>query len=265
MGDDANPCSRTAPCKTFAGAISKTAAAGEINCIDPGGFGGVTITKSITIDCSEVPASVLVSGTNGITINAGTADRVILRNIRVMGINTGLVGIKIFAAAAVSIENCIVTQFAQQGISEARTAGNTSLFIRNTVVSHNASTGVGLGATNPNRVVIEGSHLINNLFGIAAATGNSARITRSVMSGNTTGVEADSGGALNIDSSSITGNTNGVLSTNNIRLSNSDVSFNNTGFSGGSITYGNNRTLGNTALGTAPTAAGGATSNLGEQ
>ena len=65
VGDDANPCSRTAPCKTFAGAISKTAAAGEINCIDPGGFGAVTITKSITIDCSEVFASVLVSGTNG--------------------------------------------------------------------------------------------------------------------------------------------------------------------------------------------------------
>src|SRR5690349_22193941 len=90
VGDDANPCSRTAPCKTFAGAISKTAAAGEINCLDPGGFGGVTITKSITIDCSEIAASVLVSGTNGININAGAADRVILRNIRVMGVNAGL-------------------------------------------------------------------------------------------------------------------------------------------------------------------------------
>ena len=54
VGNDANPCSRTAPCKTFAGAISKTAVNGEINCIDPGGFGAVTITKSITIDCHEV-------------------------------------------------------------------------------------------------------------------------------------------------------------------------------------------------------------------
>jgi hypothetical protein len=54
VGDDANPCSRTAPCKTFAGAISKTAVNGEINCLDPGGFGAVTITKSITIDCHEV-------------------------------------------------------------------------------------------------------------------------------------------------------------------------------------------------------------------
>src|SRR2546428_7303661 len=70
VGDDANPCSRTAPCKTFAGAISKTAPSGEINCLDPGGFGAVTITKSITIDCHEVFGSVLVSGTNAINIQS---------------------------------------------------------------------------------------------------------------------------------------------------------------------------------------------------
>src|SRR5438309_12002079 len=69
VGDDANPCSRTAPCKTFAGAISKTAALGEINCIDPGGFGALTITKSITVSCTNVEAGVLVSGTNGIIVN----------------------------------------------------------------------------------------------------------------------------------------------------------------------------------------------------
>src|SRR5207342_32951 len=69
VGDDANPCSRTAPCKTFAGSISKTAVGGEINCIDSGGFGAVTITKSITIKCEGVIAGVLVSGTNGIIVN----------------------------------------------------------------------------------------------------------------------------------------------------------------------------------------------------
>src|SRR5690349_19227494 len=63
VGDDVNPCSRTAPCKTFAGAISKTDVNGEINCLDPGGFGAVTITKSITIDCHEIFASILYSGT----------------------------------------------------------------------------------------------------------------------------------------------------------------------------------------------------------
>src|SRR5207342_2407942 len=78
VGDDANPCSRTAPCKTFAGAISKTAPKGEINCLDPGGFGGVTITKSMTIRCDHVEAGVLVSGTNAITIAAAATDRVVL-------------------------------------------------------------------------------------------------------------------------------------------------------------------------------------------
>src|SRR3954466_4973295 len=69
VGDDANPCSRTAPCKTFAGAISKTAGGGTINCLDPGGFGGVTITKSMTIDCHYTEGGVLVSGTNAIVVN----------------------------------------------------------------------------------------------------------------------------------------------------------------------------------------------------
>src|ERR1700684_214008 len=68
VGDDANPCSRTAPCKTFAGAISKTAAGGEISVLDPGGFGGVTITQSITLDGDGTLASILVASTNGITI-----------------------------------------------------------------------------------------------------------------------------------------------------------------------------------------------------
>src|SRR5476649_2165804 len=70
VGDDVNPCSRTAPCKTFPGAISKTAAGGEINCLDPGGFGAVTITKSMSIICESGTAGVLVSGTNGIIVNA---------------------------------------------------------------------------------------------------------------------------------------------------------------------------------------------------
>src|SRR5271156_1681839 len=69
VGDDANPCSRTAPCRTFAGAISKTVVAGEINCLDPGGFGAVTITFSITIDCHATIGGVSVAGTNGVTVN----------------------------------------------------------------------------------------------------------------------------------------------------------------------------------------------------
>src|SRR5271156_5684241 len=81
VGDDANPCSRTAPCKTFAGSISKTAAGGQINCLDPGGFGALTITKAIDIECAHGGGfgSVVVAGTNGFVVAAGASDVVILR------------------------------------------------------------------------------------------------------------------------------------------------------------------------------------------
>src|SRR5712671_1932435 len=118
VGDDANPCSRTAPCKTFAGAISKTAASGEINCLDPGGFGAVTITKSMTIDCSEVFASVLVSGTNGIVIS-GAGIKVTLRNLDIQGVNTGINGISILNAAEVVIDHCRIAEFTSAAIRVA--------------------------------------------------------------------------------------------------------------------------------------------------
>src|SRR5262245_8323740 len=125
VGDDANPCSRTAPCRTFAGAISKTFINGEINCLDPGGFGAVTITKSITIDCHEIFASILASGTTGIIINVvpGNANdplrTVRLRNLNIngagangaVGTRTGIHGINILSAVAVFIEDVLITDF----------------------------------------------------------------------------------------------------------------------------------------------------------
>src|SRR6266581_2577767 len=94
VGDDVNPCSRTAPCKTFAGAISKTAAFGEINCLDPGGFGSVTITKSITILCDEETGHILAAGTFGVTVNLpADTDRVTLRGLDIDGVTTGTNGI----------------------------------------------------------------------------------------------------------------------------------------------------------------------------
>src|SRR5512140_395529 len=89
VGDDVNPCSRTAPCKTFAGAISKTAPGGEIDVLDPGGFGAVTIAKSIVIDGSAGFGGVLVAGTNGIIVNAGPSDVVVLRGLVFNGLGTG--------------------------------------------------------------------------------------------------------------------------------------------------------------------------------
>src|SRR5512141_582852 len=106
VGDDANPCSRTAPCKTFAGAISKTAADGEINCLDPGGFGAVTITKSISIICSVGTAGVLVSGTNGIVVNAVSTDTVLLEGLDIEGLGTGLNGVQIVGGGKVTVRKC---------------------------------------------------------------------------------------------------------------------------------------------------------------
>src|SRR5438309_9376302 len=106
VGDDVNPCSRTAPCKTFAGAISKTAAGGQISVLDPGGFGGVTITKSMTIDGTGVVASVLnASSTTGILINAANTDRIILKNIQIDGAGSGLNGVRVIQAQRVVLDN----------------------------------------------------------------------------------------------------------------------------------------------------------------
>src|SRR6195256_824295 len=123
VGDDANPCSRTAPCKTFAGAISKTAPGGEINALDPAGYGAVTITKAITIDGGGGQvASVLVSGTNGIIVAAGPSDVVILRNLRINGVGTGLNGIRYMSGRMLRVENTTIFGFTQAGISGARGA-----------------------------------------------------------------------------------------------------------------------------------------------
>src|ERR1700754_953463 len=152
VGDDVNPCSRTAPCKTFAGAISKTATAGEINCLDPGGMGTVTITKSMTINCHEVFGSILASGVPGITINATAAgSNVILRGLQINGIQggtavSGTIGVRILAAASVTIEDSVITQFAQQGVADPRAGGNAKLFIRGSVVSHNLAAAIALAA-----------------------------------------------------------------------------------------------------------------------
>jgi hypothetical protein len=272
VGDDVNPCSRTAPCKTFAGAISKTAPGGEINCLDPGGFGTVTITRAITLNCKETGiGSILAAGVPGITINAGANDRVTLRSLQIQGVNQtvtpGTIGVRILGAAMVSIEDCVITAFGQQGVLDSRAGNNNKLFIRNSVISNNTSTGVGAGAGTVSTTEIEGSSLINNLFGVGSTTGNNVMIRRSVISGNGTGVEADSGAQMDVVDSAISGNGTGVQATaGNIRLSNSDIVFNTVqAFTGTPTSFGNNRVFGNVAGGTGLSPAGIATSDLGQQ
>src|SRR5437764_8479960 len=138
VGDDANPCSRTAPCKTFAGAISKTAPGGEIDALDPGGFGAVTITKSITLDGGGGQvASVLVAGTNGIVVAAGATDVVTIRNLRIDGLrgsgnaNAGINGIRFISGKVLHIGNCNIFGFNNNGIDIAMSAPG-SVFVENT-------------------------------------------------------------------------------------------------------------------------------------
>src|SRR4051812_38744978 len=153
VGDDANPCSRTAPCKTFAGAISKTANGGEINCLDPGGFGGVTINKSLTIKCQYTEGGVLVSGTNAIVVNAAADDKVTLRGLDINGIGVGaptsLVGIKVLSAGRVSIRDNEIYRF-KTGVDVAPTSASGT------------------------RVVMKGNHIHDNDIGVMNAAGSNA-------------------------------------------------------------------------------------------
>jgi hypothetical protein len=178
VGDDANPCSRTAPCKTFQGAISKTAANGEINVIDPGGFGAVTITKSIKIDGTPFMASVLNAGSQGITINAGVNDVVTLRGLSINGAGTGFNGVRILAAKRVVVENCEIFNQTQRGIS-IETVANMSLFIRNTSIRNNTSHGIGSFPTG-GAVTITGDNVaITGNGGNGIDCGNSSSVTMS--------------------------------------------------------------------------------------
>src|SRR6266513_23547 len=146
VGDDANPCSRTAPCKTFAGAISKTAASGEINCLDPGGFGAVTITKAITIACEGVTAGVVVPGTNGIIVNAGVNDNVTLRGIDINGAGTGLNGIRFLAGKALIVDNCQIYGFTTRGIDVALSAA-ASVDVKDTRINNVGGDGIRVAST----------------------------------------------------------------------------------------------------------------------
>jgi hypothetical protein len=277
VGDDVNPCSRTAPCKTFAGAISKTIVNGEINCLDPGGFGAVTITKSITIDCSGTFGSVLNSGTNGIIINAtGGGGTDVLRVVRLRGLSingsgggtrTGIRGVSILSALQVHIEDVQIDNQTQQGIADGRTSPG-SLFITHSTIKNSGIAGIGLGGTGGTfNVVIDGAMIDGNAIGIATSASSNIMVKRSTISGSATnGVQAD-GGRITVEGSAISSNNVGVQSNaGTVRLANNDIMFNTSnGINGPTTSFGFNRIAGNGSAGTAPTAAGPASNGLGTQ
>jgi hypothetical protein len=209
LGNDADTCTRTAPCKTFAGAISKTAAGGIINCLDPGGFGALTITKSITIDCEKVFGSVLVSGTPGMTISASAGSVVNLRGLRFDGlIGSGTTGINVTQGATVYIKKSVIFGFQTDGINFT---GGGTLVVNDTVVYSNG-TGIVLngGGSTINATLRDVIVHDNSGTGISITSGG-ATIDHSTLAYNATGlnVNGSSVTAL-IGNSTITGNTTGV-------------------------------------------------------
>jgi Right handed beta helix region len=228
VGDDANPCSRTAPCKTFAGAISKTANGGEIDALDPAGYGAVMITKGITIDGGGGQvASVLVSGTNGIVVQAGPNDVVTLRNLRINGIEGtgagGLNGIRYLSGGALHVENCNIFGFTGDGINVA-TSSTGALFVTDTFLTNNGN-GVQIAPTSGNvrSMLVRVRAHDNSGFGIylhpaAAATGAGTVVDDSTALVNGTGIGV-TGATLYLGKSVIIRNGVGVSVTGGSVLS----------------------------------------------
>jgi hypothetical protein len=194
VGNDANPCSRTAPCKTFAGAISKTAPAGEINVLDPGGFGAVTITKSLTIRSDHIEAGVLVSGTNGIVINAGPNDRIVLEGLDIEGLGTGLNGVSVIAGKEVYIIRCSIRHFTQNGVNMASSTSGGHAFINDSLIAFNAG-GVNVAGTANVGSITNTSILSNTSFAVQAnGANNIVGIQSGVLNNSPTGISLLNGG-----------------------------------------------------------------------
>lgn len=269
VGDDANPCSRTAPCKTFAGAISKTAASGIINVLDPAGFGGVTITKAITIEAVGDVAGVLVSGTNGVIVNAGANDVVVLRGLSFQGLGTGLNAINFLAGNTLIVDNCVFEGFNNDGISFKPSSGLASLAVRNSLfrsIGRDPSTSfagidVAPGASASASIAVDGVQIVGNGNGVRI-TGVTTGVVRNTVISDSLfkGVFALSPGAADVtlDNLTVTGSGEfGVLaqgSTTILRLNGSTVTGNSSGIlgriSGRVLSYGNNRITGNQFDGT---------------
>ncbi|HKR15567.1 MAG TPA: hypothetical protein VJT15_26100 [Pyrinomonadaceae bacterium] len=270
VGDDANPCSRTAPCKTYAGAISKTAAGGEISTLDPAGFGAVTITKAITINGEGTLAGILNAGSTAVIVNAGANDIVYLRNLFINGANTGLNGIRWLAGKQLHVENCTITGIGNNsagnghGIFVNLTANASNLFVKDTNIKNCAVSGItvqtstGFVAGVLNNVNLEGlpTGLVigNNAFVsvrdsvINLATSTGVSITGSgtptgsfdnvMINNNPTAINVGATGIINLSSSVLENNTTAIVSAApqaNLRSS------------------GNNRFLGNVSDGPALT------------
>jgi len=237
VGDDVNPCSRTAPCKTFAGAISKTAAGGEIDCLDPGGFGGVTVTKSITIDGTHGSGfgSILASATTGVLVNdsATGSPGTIIVTLRSLSINgagttTGTHGVRFFSGGKVNIEDCKIFGFLNatanqgNGISVELTLSGKSMTVKDTDIFNNK---VGIRATTTSgfvSIVLENVRIQQNTTdGVMLLNGAFMTARGCNVAFNNNGVNVQGSGAANsaganfIDSIFASNAVTGLAAANN--------------------------------------------------
>lgn len=273
VGDDVNPCSRTAPCKTFAGAISKTAANGEIDALDPGGFGAVTITKSITIDGTHGAGfgSILAAGTNGVNVNdsaTATPNSIVvrLRNLSINGAGTGINGINATSFKRLFVEDCQIAGFSSstssRGIKVALTvSASQQVFIKDTSIFSGGATtvqGSGIDISNSGGTVsfmIDGCHVQGHQ---QAGSGDGV-----VLGANANGTIRDTVIALN--------SAVGVKITAgsaNVELESCQISQNNTGvspFNGGTVVFSNTSIFGHPGPGIANVAGAILTSHGNNQ
>ena len=231
VGDDLNPCSRTAPCKTYAGAISKTADKGEISTLDPGGFGAVTATKNITIDGTNGAGfgSILASNVNGVIINdSATATPgtivVTLRHLSINGASTTAgSGIRFTSGKTLIVENCVISGFTGtgtpgKGISVELTGGPKNVFVKDTNIT-NCTVGIRLGTSSSFvAAVLDNVNIdavgdqVAGTSGVELAAGGFAVIRDSVISRFQNGIN-NTGGAnsgARVIGSTIFSNVNGI-------------------------------------------------------
>ena len=185
LGSDANPCSRTAPCRTFQQAHNVVAAAGEVVVLDAAGYGQVTITKSVNIIGDGVYAGVTVPSGDGITINSATAV-VALRNLTINGLGSGTNGINVTSVGTLHVEGCVISGFTGRGILISLSADGSHIFIKDTITRNNGNDGISiLTITGTVRASIDNCRSEGNgSNGFFAAQNSLVTINRSVASGN---------------------------------------------------------------------------------
>jgi parallel beta helix pectate lyase-like protein len=255
VGDDANPCSRTAPCKTFAGAISKTTASGQISVLDPGGFGALTITKALVIDGDGELASVLVSGTNGINISAGPTDTVVLRNLHFSGIGSGLDGVEIYTAGTVIIDHCTFDGFTVANVELNMTSAGYVVIQDSTMTG--GAQGVVIDGTSgpaPVTALLKNVTIQNAPIALHTLRGH-IDVTHSNFQHNATNGALAEAGSINLEDSVFSEDGTAVDAKPGAMVTFSDVDFFNNGVAIGSsggvlASGGNNRLAGNTTPGT---------------